>query len=241
KTPDLRKQIEHNREIISQKLTGSGTVKRLHNINWLRHQISYEEPRTLFHVPAKSQAPLLDYNCMKNIGDAYDFIVDESHTDIVIDANAVRQIHAMLCANTNIDGGALRTTGKILEIQVNGQRMHAPDTCMVPYLLGETTYKMLNDKHSPITRAFNIHYDLIALQPFDDFNKRTARMIMNWVLVQNGYRPITFNYPSDKRDYRTAIAECANGNTKAYNAYMYSCMLRTQHDIIKILKKARIL
>ena len=241
KTPDLRKQIEQNRIAISNCLSGSGTVKRLHNINWLRHQISYEEPRMLFHVPAKNQAPLLDYNCMRNIADTYDFIVDDTNLATKIDPRTICDIHAKLCHNTNIGGGTLRTTGKILEIYVNGERMHAPDQYLIPYSLNDITYKLSIPDSSPLTKAFALHYDLIALQPFDDYNKRTARMVMNWWLVQNGYRPIAFNYSSDKHAYRDAITQCANGNTKAYQAYMYSCMLRTQNDILKILKKSRIM
>ena len=51
------------------------------------------------------------------------------------------------------------------------------------------------------------------LQPFDDFNKRTARLIMNWLLIQGGYRPIVFNQRTDKQKYKDAIAAKAAGDT----------------------------
>lgn len=85
------------------------------------------------------------------------------------------------------------------------------------------------------------HYDLIMLQPFDDFNKRTARLIMNWLLIQGGYRPIVFNQRTDKQKYKDAIAAKAAGDTKKYTQYMYSCLLRTQNEIINLLKKSRVL
>lgn len=238
KTPKTKVQIEENRQIITKMLSGANTHKRLNNVNWLRHEIAYVEPRTLFYVPNKEQVPYLDYNSMKNIGEAYDYIIDNPGR--IIDATEICRIHSMLCANTHIQGGVFRNTSKVLEIYVNGQRMHTPDAMQIPSLLNEITFK-LNDTPDALTRAFNIHYELIALQPFDDFNKRTARLIMNWALVQAGYRPIVFNQPSDKQKYKEAITQYANDNYRAYASYMSSCLLRTQKEIIKLLKKSRIL
>lgn len=238
KTPKLKKLIEQNRDQISEMLSGSGTLKRLNNVNWLRHEISYKEPRTLFYIPTKEQTPYLDYNCMKNLGDAYDYIIENPNK--IIDASEICKIHSILCANTHIQGGVFRTTSKVLEITVNGNRVHAPEYHEIPSRLNEVVFK-LNNTERPLNRAFNVHYDLIMLQPFDDFNKRTARLIMNWVLIQDGYRPIVFNRPTDKQKYKEAITNYASGNPKAYAAYMSECMLRTQNDIIKLLTKSKVL
>ena len=100
---------------------------------------------------------------------------------------------------------------------------------------------MNNPTKDILHRAFDAHYELIALQPFDDYNKRTARLVMNWLLVQNGYRPIVFNRPNDKQRYKTAIAQYASGDKKSYYAYMSQCMVRTQQDIIKLLTKSKTL
>lgn len=239
KSPKQKTVIEQNRSLITEMLSGAGTHKRLNNMNWIRHEMSYTEPRTLFFVPNKQQTPYLDYNYIKNLGNAYDYIVENTQTPI--NAIEIVKLHNMLCINTNIMGGKFRTTPKVLEITVNGQRYHAPDAQEIPSELNNIVFKMLNSKEHTLTRAFNIHYDLIMLQPFDDFNKRTARLVMNWILIQGGYRPIIFNNPTDKQKYKDAIAQCANGNIKAYTTYMYSCMARTQKSIIKLLSKSKIM
>ena len=77
------------------------------------------------------------------------------------------------------------------------------------------------------------------LQPFDDFNKRTARLIMNWVLLQNGYRPIAFNKRGDKTDYIASLTARANGNKRQYTDYMSKCQLRTQRAILKQLHDSK--
>ncbi len=239
KTPNFKLQIDQNKKIISAMMSGSGTHKRLNNMNWLRHEISYTEPRTLFYVPNRQQMPYLDYNCMKNLGEAYDYVIDNSQQ--LIDATEICKLHSMLCTDTHIQGAIYRHTSKVLEIKLNGNRIHAPDASEIPSRINQIIYKLHNSHESTLNKAFNIHYDLIMLQPFDDFNKRTARLIMNWVLVQGGYRPIVFNHPSDKQNYISAIAQRANGNTKEYTAYMMSCMIRTQKQIISLLKKSKVL
>ena len=63
--------VEQNKRIISGKLSGSN-IKKLNNLNWLRHEISYVEPRILFWMPQKEQSPYFDYSCTKGLGEAYD-------------------------------------------------------------------------------------------------------------------------------------------------------------------------
>lgn len=110
KTPKLKTHIEQNRQTISCMLSGADTHKRLNNVNWLRHELSYTEPRTLFYVPARDQEPYLDYNCMKNLGLAYDYIVSNPNT--TIDAFEICRIHSILCADTFVHGGGVQTNRK---------------------------------------------------------------------------------------------------------------------------------
>jgi Fic family protein len=105
--------------------------------------------------------------------------------------------------------------------------------------ISNVLYKMNTGKAPILQRAFDVHYEIIILQPFNDFNKRTARMIMNWFLITKGYRPIVFNYAPDNQEYMAALRDAANGNKKSYYGYMYKCMLRTQQDIIKLLTKSK--
>ncbi|MBQ7949385.1 MAG: Fic family protein [Alphaproteobacteria bacterium] len=239
KTPKIRKRIEQNRITITQMLSGATSTKRLNNLNWLCHEIAYEEPKILFFMSAKEQKPYLDYTYMQNIDVAYNYTLH--NPDTPIDAIEICKIHSMLCANTNIQGGMFRNSPKIVEITVNGMRMHAPDPSEIMSKLNMIVYKLNNSSADVLTRAFSLHYDLIALQPFDDFNKRTARLVMNWFLVQNGYRPVVFNNKSDKRKYIEAITAYANGDRKRYMAFMQACLVRTQEQLINVIHKSKVL
>ena len=246
---DLMITIEQNRKKLTEMLSGTDTCKRLNNLNWLRHEMSYSEPRTLFTPPPGHKASdWLDYTYMKNTEAAYDKIatffcaMPDATNKITIED--VYDIHRILTNNTNmqISGGILRDNTKILNIrQKDGTRIYAPDACIVKYQLKELIYNLNTSTKKPIVNAFNVHYEMIMLQPFEDFNKRTARAVMNMYLVQNGYQPVVFNGKKDRPEYIDAIAARANGDTGAYMQYMMNCTVRTQPPLINIIKKSRIL
>ena len=51
---------------------------------------------------------------MKNLGTAYDYIID--NPDTIIDIPEICKLHSMLCTGTPIQGGLFRNTSKVLEL-----------------------------------------------------------------------------------------------------------------------------
>ncbi|MBQ2859255.1 MAG: Fic family protein [Alphaproteobacteria bacterium] len=229
-----KQQIAIKRAELNACFDNFSSVKRTNNLNWLRRQVAFVEPQVLCPVSKK----YLDETNMSNIAITYDFIMENKSQEITVED--IRIIHAKLCTNTNIDGYHFRTTNCKLRMSINGMTYNAPDYSMIDYQLRQIVYNMNHSKHDILTRAYDAHYEIIMLQPFDDFNKRTARLIMNWLLLQNGYRPITFNKRSDKVNYIQALQTRACGDKRAYTEYMAKCQLRTQEQILKHLRDSKI-
>lgn len=230
----IKQQIALKRTELDDCFNNFSSVKRTNNLNWLRRQIAFEEPQILCPVSKEH----LDETSMSNIATTYDYIMENKSQEINIED--IRIIHAKLCSNTNIDGYNFRTTNCKLRMSIDGMTYNAPDYSVIDYELRQIIYNMNHSKHDVLTRAYDAHYEMIMLQPFDDFNKRTARLIMNWVLLQNGYRPIAFNKRSDKTAYISALQSRACGDKRAYTEYMAKCQLRTQEDILKHLRESKI-
>ncbi|MDR2200103.1 MAG: Fic family protein [Deltaproteobacteria bacterium] len=60
------------------------------------------------------------------------------------------------------------------------------------------------ERHHPAVFAALAHLKFVAIHPFADGNGRVSRMILNTVLIQNGYLPVTI-VPAEHRRYNEAI------------------------------------
>ncbi|XP_078614537.1 uncharacterized protein LOC144883778 isoform X2 [Branchiostoma floridae x Branchiostoma japonicum] len=61
------------------------------------------------------------------------------------------------------------------------------------------TSEETQDMH-PIERAASAHHKLVHIHPFRDGNGRTARMLLNAILLKSGFVPVTFS-KTDRRKY----------------------------------------
>ena len=52
--------------------------------------------------------------------------------------------------------------------------------------------------------VFEAHFRLTAIHPFGDGNGRTARLLMNLLLIRSGYPPVSVR-PQDRKDYLDAL------------------------------------
>ena len=224
-------RVEYHKTVITKMLSGSST-RRLNNFDWLRQEISFTEPKTLFFMSSKEQAPYFDHSCTRGLGLAYDYILDKTDKKEFLTIQEMCNIHYLICNEhdvqineTFIRPGVIRKTNIPMEVENE---------------LENILYIYRTDNKPAIFRAFDVHYKIIKLQPFDDYNKRTARMIMNWLLLENGYRPIAFTRKSDKISYPESLMDMARGDQKKYYRYMMSAMESSQKKIIDQLKSSRI-
>ena len=64
-----------------------------------------------------------------------------------------------------------------------------PSPAEVPALMGDFSRWLARAEAGPAT-AFAAHRQLVAIHPFNDGNGRTARLLMNLVLLRAGYPPV---------------------------------------------------
>src|SRR5436309_8746872 len=86
--------------------------------------------------------------------------------------------------------------------------------------------------------AFTAHRRLVDIHPFSDGNGRTARLLMNLVLVRGGYPPVAIR-PQDRKLYldgleRASLAE----DTMPYRRFLYERLDATLADYLSALREA---
>jgi Fic family protein len=229
---NIKQDIEEKRKIINALLNKH--AKHLDDIAWIKGAF-IKESLVLNQCSDKDIRYDTCSDFIQNINGTWDTIVQQTNKK-VFKLSDIMDIHYNLTKNTDIIPCSMRTK-MVYALSTPIPAQSTPE--ITRQYLDDILYRMNNGKQQPLQRAFDAHYEIIILQPFKDFNKRTARMIMNWFLISKGYRPIAFNYATDNQEYMNSLRCALNGDKKAYYGYMYKCMLRTQQDIIRRLTKSK--
>lgn len=134
--------------------------------------------------------------------------------------------------------GEYKKTSNSVRMQ-NGEMFDYPSSEETPALMGdlidwyekETKAKELH----PVQIAALFHYKIVQIHPFDDSNGRTSRLLMNYILLRNGYAPLVIN-STDKKNYLIALNEADAGDIGAFVKYITSLQLHWQELFLKALR-----
>lgn len=112
--------------------------------------------------------------------------------------------------------------GKWRTINVSVGQINPPLPEKIPNLMYQyidnLNYKFSNakSKAEQLEAIAYGHYEFIKIHPFKNGNGRTGRLIMNWVCLKFGYKPITlYSREGESRiTYIQALQKADNGNFK---------------------------
>ncbi|MDR1971175.1 MAG: Fic family protein, partial [Treponema sp.] len=140
----------------------------------------------------------------------YDFVKKKK----TLDENVILAIHKIILKNIrDMDAGHYRNAN----VMIMGAVHLPPSAIKIPKLMEEFMewYYEHKSKLSIVELAGWVHYKLVYIHPFIDGNGRMARLLMNLILLQNGYPPaVILNI--DRRKYYQVLKEA---DREQYNNY----------------------
>ncbi|EKE15466.1 MAG: Fic [uncultured bacterium] len=154
-----------------------------------------------------SGKPLRDQIEAINHAKAIDFVKNlavriKEHKEIK--EEDINNIHRIIL--TGIDdpwAGRYRET----EVFIKGSNVELPQPIKVPYLMDEfIQWLSTQGKVNPVKIAADAHYKLVSIHPYVDGNGRAARLLMNLILVINGY-PMAIIKNEERIQYLDSLEE----------------------------------
>lgn len=93
-----------------------------------------------------------------------------------------------------------------------------------------------NAKMYPPRLALEFHWRFEAIHPFEDGNGRVGRILLNSLLIKQGYAPVIF-FSDNHRAYCQAIAKAIVGNKKPLARHFVDSVKKTEKAIEKYRKE----
>jgi Fic family protein len=109
----------------------------------------------------------------------------------------------------------------------SGEIFRFADPADVPIRMGELVVwlreALEKSELQPIEIASKLHHDFVLIHPFGDGNGRTARILVNYVLMRSGYLPLVV--PTQQKDrYLAALRRADTGDLHALTVYLAGCL-----------------
>lgn len=90
------------------------------------------------------------------------------------------------------------------------------------------------EKYHPVEFAAQLHKRFVFIHPFKDGNGRVARLIMNLVLIQDGYLPVIVP-PVLRRDY-VSLLERAHEDDRDFMEFIAEREFESQKEILRLFQ-----
>ena len=124
--------------------------------------------------------------------------------------NVIKDIHRIILKGIDdLEAGCYRRTN----VRIVGARMIPPQAVKIDRLMNELMtwyYENMTVLSIPELSA-QFHYKFVCIHPFIDGNGRVARLLMNLILMKNGYPP-TVILKVDRKKYYRVLNEGNLGN-----------------------------
>ncbi len=121
-----------------------------------------------------------------------------------------------------------------IPVRISGSTVILPNPLKVPDLMAEFAIWLNCQNHlHPVEFAGEAHYRLVTIHPFVDGNGRTARLLMNLLLIMQGYPPAIIR-PQERLPYINSLETAQLGGSKQpYEKIIQKAALRSLDIYIK--------
>jgi Fic family protein len=147
----------------------------------------------------------------------------------------IRNLHQIILKDIdNSNAGKYRMEN----VLISGAKHIPPDYLMVPVQMQKLVYEDNKEwtHYHPVVRAALLHGEFVKIHPFIDGNGRTARLLLNLVLISNGYPPIVIKKESRLAYYKALDTAHTTLNYSKFVHLIATLVFEAEQLWLKIIK-----
>ena len=227
RTPGALANLEHAHDL---ELTYTSNAIEGNTLTAAETTLVVEQGITIGGKPLKDHLEALDHF------DALHYVRDLARERAPLSEGDVRNLHRLVMQRSG-PGIAGRYADQGRFVVTDSGRHAFPSPAEVPALMGDFARWLGAAADTPET-AFTAHRRLVEIHPFNDGNGRTARLLMNLVLIRGGYPPVAVR-PEDRPAYIRALQEAQDGRgTESFERLLYERLDATLAEYVSASQEA---
>jgi len=223
-SPELVKQVKEYYKI---GLTYSSNALEGNTLTESETKIVLEEGITIGGKPLKDHLEAIGH------AEAYDFLYTLVNNKTVREKD-IQQLHQFFYFRIDEKNAGKYRSSKAI---ITGSKYPLPKPIDLPLLMQEFIpfIDKFRKEHHPVKAAALAHKEFVFIHPFIDGNGRTARLLMNLILLQEGYN-IAIIPPITRREYIDSL-ELAHTNDEEFIYFIARMVRETQKDYLRLFLK----
>jgi Fic family protein len=154
--------------------------------------------------------------------------------DTAIDEATVRELHRRIVFRSQPELGGIYST---LPRRIAGSPVVFPNPAKIPQLMQEYGEWLAKAAPEPVA-SFDAHFRLVAIHPFADGNGRTARLLMNLMLLRGGYPPVAVRLEERKTYLDTLEHASLREDLAPFQTFMHKRLDATLGEYLSALQEA---
>lgn len=222
--PEALARLEHYYDI---ELTYASNAIEGNTLSPVETTLVIEKGITVAGKPLKDHLEALDHY------DAMRYMRELAEAQTPVTESDIRNLHALVLRRSQ-PGLAGSYALHRRYVRTDAGQHEFPLPVEIPARMGDFALWLKTAPPAPET-AFTAHRLLVDIHPFDDGNGRTARLLMNLLLVRGGYPPIAVR-PADRLAYiRSLQAAQAGEGTAAFDQLLFERLEATLAEYLRAL------
>ena len=227
-SPEALGNLEHYYDV---EITYTSNAIEGNTLSPVETTLVIERGVTIGGKPLKDHLEALDHY------DAIRYVRELAREQTPLTEGDVRNLHRLVVQRSRPDiAGRYADLARYVRTETG--RYDFPSPAEIPALMGDFAGWLGAAPAAP-EAAFTAHRRLVEIHPFNDGNGRTARLLMNLVLIRGGYPPLAVR-PEDRPAYVRALqqAQAGQGST-SFDSLLYERLDATLGEYLSASQEAR--